>query len=133
MFAIFESGGKQYRAEAGSVIKLEKLPYTVGDRVALDKVLFFADGENLHVGQPYLGDTVVRGRVVEQGRHAKITIFKYKRRKGYRKKQGHRQYYTAVLVEGIERDSQHTEEIPPTEEIPLTAETDGPEVETSEE
>ena len=101
MYAIFRSGGKQYQAKAGEVIKLEKLPGAVGDQVVLDEVLLVAEGEQVQVGQPVLPDRAVQGRIVAQGRHRKVIVFKHKRRKDYRKKQGHRQSYTAVLVEGV--------------------------------
>lgn len=106
MYAIFKSGGKQHRAQPGAVIKLEKLPGEVGEKVALDQVLLFAEGEEVQVGNPLVQGVTVQGRIVEQGRHRKIVIFKHKRRKDYRKKQGHRQYYTAVLVDGIERSAE---------------------------
>ncbi|SMC21063.1 LSU ribosomal protein L21P [Desulfacinum hydrothermale DSM 13146] len=102
MYAIVESGGKQYKAEPGAVLKLEKLAGEPGDEILLDQVLLVADGEQVQVGRPVLEDKVVRGRIVEQARHKKVVIFKYKRRKDYHKKQGHRQYYTAVRIEGIE-------------------------------
>lgn len=101
MYAVFQSGGKQYKVEPGTVVKLEQLPGEVGDQVKLDQVLLIAEGDQIQVGQPVINDTVISGKIVEQGRHRKILIFKHKRRKDYRKKQGHRQAYTAVLVEGI--------------------------------
>ncbi|HBD08295.1 MAG TPA: 50S ribosomal protein L21 [Syntrophobacteraceae bacterium] len=101
MYAVFQSGGKQYKVEPGTVVKLEQLPGVVGDKVELDQVLLVADGDQIQVGRPVISDTVVSGKIVEQGRHRKILIFKHKRRKDYRKKQGHRQAFTAVLVEGI--------------------------------
>jgi large subunit ribosomal protein L21 len=101
MYAVFQSGGKQYKVEPGTVVKLEQLPGEVGDQVKLDQVLLVAEGDQIQVGQPVIADTVISGKIVEQGRHRKILIFKHKRRKDYRKKQGHRQAYTAVLVEGI--------------------------------
>jgi large subunit ribosomal protein L21 len=101
MYAVFRSGGKQYKVEPGTVVKLEQLPGVVGDQIELDQVLLVADGDQIQVGQPVIADTVISGKIVEQGRHRKILIFKHKRRKDYRKKQGHRQAYTAVLVEGI--------------------------------
>ncbi len=101
MYAIFKSGGKQYQAKAGEVIKLEKLPGAVGDQVVLDQVLLVAEGEQVEVGQPVLPDRAVQGRIVAQGRHRKVIVFKHKRRKDYRKKQGHRQSYTAVRIEGV--------------------------------
>lgn len=103
MYAIVQSGGKQYQAEPGKVLKLELLPGDVGDSLSLDQVLMVADGDQVEVGQPVLADVAIQGRIVEQGRFPKITIFKHKRRKDYRKKQGHRQPYTAVLVETITR------------------------------
>ena len=103
MYAVFQSGGKQYKVEPGTVVKLEQLPGEVGDQVKLDQVLLVAEGDQIQVGQPLITDTVISGKIVEQGRHRKILIFKHKRRKDYRKKQGHRQYYTAVLIQGIEK------------------------------
>jgi large subunit ribosomal protein L21 len=103
MYAVFQSGGKQYQVEPGEVIKLEKLPGEVGGEVTLDQVILVADGDQVEIGHPLLEDIAVRGRIVEQGRHRKIIIFKHKRRKDYRKKQGHRQYYTAVLIQSIEK------------------------------
>lgn len=102
MYAIVECGGKQYKAEPGALLKLEKVPGQAGDEILLDRVLLVADGEEIHVGRPVVADKVVRARIVEQGRGDKIIIFKYKRRKDSRKKQGHRQAYTAVKIEGIE-------------------------------
>ncbi len=105
MYAVFQSGGKQYRAEPGSVVKLELLPGIVGEKVELDQVLIFSDGTETKIGKPLVDDAIVRGRIVEQGRHRKVLIFKHKRRKDYRKMQGHRQSYTAVLIEDIGRPS----------------------------
>jgi large subunit ribosomal protein L21 len=101
MYAIFRSGGKQYQAAPGAVLKLERIPGEVGESVIFDQVLAVADGEQVDFGKPVLADRMVTGRIVEQGRARKIIIFKHKRRKDYRKKQGHRQYYTAVRVEAI--------------------------------
>lgn len=102
MYAIVECGGKQYKAEPGALIKLEKMPGEAGEEILLDRVLLVADGENIHVGRPVVDGKVVRARIVEHGRGEKIVVFKYKRRKDSRKKQGHRQAYTAVKIEGIE-------------------------------
>lgn len=111
MYAIFQSGGKQYEAKPGNVVKLEKIPGEIGDQVVLDQVLLTADGDQVQVGQPLLQDVSVQGRIVEQNRHRKIIVFKHKRRKDYRKKQGHRQFYTAVLVESINKQGeQHSSE-----------------------
>jgi len=110
MYAIFESGGKQYKAEPGVVVKLERLEGNVGDTVVLEKVLMVADGDQLQVGKPLVDGVAVQGRIVEQNRHKKILVYKYKRRKDYSKKIGHRQYYTAVRIEGIGSQSQEAAE-----------------------
>jgi large subunit ribosomal protein L21 len=103
MYAVFKSGGKQYEARPGHLVKVEKLPGNVGDTVVLGEVLLFSDGEQVSVGQPLVEGVAVQARIVEQGRNPKIVIFKHKRRKDYRKKQGHRQYFTAVRVEAFAR------------------------------
>jgi large subunit ribosomal protein L21 len=113
MQAIFKSGGRQYEAKPGTVVKLEKLPGAVGDKVVLDQVLMVREGEEIQIGQPLLQEVTVQGRIVEQSRSRKILIFKHKRRKDYRKKQGHRQYYTAVLVESIGRPGAEPAEAAP--------------------
>lgn len=100
MYAVVSSGGKQYRVEEGDVLRLEKMPGEVGAEVSFD-VLMFADGDNVMVGQPVVGNVVVRGHIVEQGKAKKVLVFKYKRRKRYRRKQGHRQPYTAVKIDSI--------------------------------
>lgn len=101
MYAIIETGGKQYRAEPGAVLKIERLDGEVGDAVQFDQVLLVADGDEVEVGQPYLEDKPVHARILEQGRHSKVIVYKYKRRKDYQKKQGHRQSFTAVQIEAI--------------------------------
>ena len=105
MYAIFTSGGRQYEATPGTVLKLEKLPGEVGESVTLDEVLLFSDGEPVQVGQPLVQNVAIQARIVEQGRHRKIVVFKSKRRKDYQKKQGHRQYFTAVRIDGIEKQA----------------------------
>jgi len=101
MYAIIGSGGKQYRTEEGEFVRVEKLPGKVGDEVIFDKVLMFADGENVDIGKPLLEDVMVKGHIIEQGKYRKIIVFKYKRRKRYRRTQGHRQQYTAVHIDSI--------------------------------
>ena len=101
MYAIFRSGGRQYEARPGRVVKVEKIFGEVGQNVTLDEVLLFSDGDQLRVGRPVVEGVRVEATIVEQGRMPKIEIFKHKRRKDYRKKQGHRQGYTAVRVENI--------------------------------
>jgi len=102
MYAIFRSGGRQYQASPGNIVKVEKIAGSVGESVTIDEVLFFSDGQQVRVGQPFVEGVVVRATIIEQGRLPKITIFKHKRRKDYRKRQGHRQAYTAMRVENIE-------------------------------
>ena len=101
MYAIFRSGGRQYEAHPGQVVKVEKISGEVGENVTLDEVLLFSDGEKLQVGRPLIEGVAVKATIIEQGRLPKIVIFKHKRRKDYRKRQGHRQAYTAVRVENI--------------------------------
>ena len=88
MYAVIKTGGKQYRVSPGDVVKVDKLSGNVGDPVAFDKVLLTSDGENVNFGNPYLNNIRVNGRITRHGKDKKIVVFKYKRRKGYRKKQG---------------------------------------------
>ena len=95
MYAVIETGGKQYRVQEGDVITIEKLNAEVGETVTFDKVLVLGEGKDVKVGTPYV-DAAVTGSVVENGKGQKVIIFKYKAKKDYRKKQGHRQPYTMV-------------------------------------
>jgi len=101
MYAVVETGGKQYRVGLGETIKVETLSAEVGGTVELDRVLMIVDGEEVRVGQPLLDAATVSATVVEHGRGDKIRVFKMKRRKGYRRTQGHRQNYTALEVTAI--------------------------------
>ncbi len=102
MYAVIQSGGKQYRVSPGEMVKIEKLTGKAGDPVVFDKVLMTSDGEKVTLGSPYLSEARVTGRITRHGKNRKIVVFKYKRRKGYRKKQGHRQDFTLVKVEDVE-------------------------------
>jgi len=102
MYAVVKTGGKQYRVEEGDILKVEKLAGEVGNPVAFENVLMFSDGDNTLIGTPSLENAVVKGHIVEQDRSQKIIVFKYKRRKRYRRKLGHRQPYTAVQIDQIE-------------------------------
>ncbi len=98
MHAIIETGGKQYRVTEGDTIFIEKLPVEAGDAVTFDKVLAVIDGDNLTVGTPTVAGAKVEASVVKNGKGKKIMIFKYNPKKGYRKRQGHRQPYTKVTI-----------------------------------
>ncbi len=101
MYAIIETGGKQYRVQEGDVVTIEKLNAEAGQKVEFDKVLVLAEEGDLKVGAPYVEGAVVSGEVVENGKGKKVIIFKYKAKKDYRKKQGHRQPYTMVKIESL--------------------------------
>ena len=102
MYAVIKTGGKQYRVSPGEEVKLEKLPGEIGDPIAFDKVMIVSDGENVQVGKPYLENTSVVGQLTRHGKSRKIIVFKYKRRKNYRKKRGHRQQFSMVKIENIQ-------------------------------
>ena len=104
MYAVIETGGKQYKVTEGDVITVEKLKSEAGDKVVFDKVLFMGEGADAQVGTPYLDSAKVFGEVVENGKGKKVIIFKYKSKKDYRKKQGHRQPYTMVEITGVGED-----------------------------
>ena len=102
MYAVFETGGKQFRAEPGTRIRIPTLDAEPGDTVTFDQVLLAADGsDNVQVGTPVVEGASVKAEVIRHGRGDKIIVFKRKRRKGYRKKQGHRQNYTEIRVEAV--------------------------------
>ena len=101
MYAVIETGGKQYKVSEGQRIKIEKLPVEAGASVDFDKVLLVADGENIQIGSPYLKSGKVSATVLEQGRHKKVHIIKFKRRKHHMKQMGHRQDYVEVKITGI--------------------------------
>ena len=101
MYAVVASGGKQFRVQQGETLKVEKISGEVGSTVSFDRVLMYSDGETVKIGQPLLENATVTGHIVEQGKAKKIIVFKYKRRKRYRRKQGHRQQFTAVKIDSI--------------------------------
>ena len=104
MYAIIETGGKQYRVENGDQIAVEKLGVEDGAKVVFDKVLVVGDGADIKVGAPYVDGVTVEGNAIETGKGKKVIIFKYKAKKDYRKKQGHRQPYTMVKITGVGKD-----------------------------
>ena len=101
MYAVIETGGKQYRVSEGDVVRVERLGTSIGDEVSISEVHLVADGPKVHVGQPTVAGASVTGTVVEEGRGRKLISFKKKRRKGYRRKIGHRQNYTALRIDKI--------------------------------
>lgn len=102
MYAIIETGGKQYRAEEGKVLRVEKLPEAKGDVVVFDRVLLLNNGQDVKVGNPYLEGCRVEGKITAAGRGRKIVVFKFKAKKNYKRKQGHRQPFSEVLVNKIQ-------------------------------
>ena len=98
MHAIIETGGKQYKVAEGDTLFIEKLPVEAGEAVTFDKALAVIDGENVTVGTPVVEGAKVDASVVKNGKGKKIIVFKYKPKKGYRRKQGHRQPYTKVTI-----------------------------------
>lgn len=101
MYAIIESGGKQRRVSPGVLVTLERIDGEAGKQVELSKVLLVADGEQVRIGTPYLSGASVMSEIVKQGRGPKVTVFKFKRRKRYRRTQGHRQAQTTLRVTEI--------------------------------
>jgi large subunit ribosomal protein L21 len=102
MYAVFKTGGKQYRASTGDVIKVEKIEAEKGATIELDQVLMVGEGEDVKVGTPFLEGGKVTATVLDQGRGDKIKVIKFKRRKNYRRQMGHRQYFTQLEITGID-------------------------------
>ncbi|HZH57416.1 50S ribosomal protein L21 [Yanghanlia caeni] len=101
MYAVIKTGGKQYRVAAGQKLKIEQIPADIGQEISLDQVLSVGEGDQIKIGTPFVSGAVVKATVLAQGRHPKVKIFKMRRRKHYRKQQGHRQNYTEVRIEAI--------------------------------
>lgn len=123
MYAVIETGGKQYRVQEGDTITVEKLPVSAGSKIEFDKVLVLGEGADISVGAPYIDGAKVFGNVVENGKGQKVIIFKYKSKKDYRKKQGHRQPYTMVEITGIGEDKPAKKKAAPKAEAEVAAET----------
>lgn len=102
MYAVFESGGKQHRASQGDFLQLELLKAAPGDEIAFDKVMLVSEGEDISVGSPFLANGRVLATVVRHERQKKIRVIKFKRRKNYLRRAGHRQWVTVVKVTTIE-------------------------------
>lgn len=101
MIAIVETGGKQYKLEEGKYVDMELLGANEGDSVSLDKIVMIVDGENSKIGQPYIEGAVIKGKILKNDRDKKVLVYKMHRKKGYRKKNGHRQGFTRFMVESI--------------------------------
>ncbi len=109
MYAIVQTGGKQYKVEAGDQVKVEKLKGEPGDKVDFDKVLAIGTSEGINLGQPFIQDASVTATIIRTARDRKIIVFNKKRRKAYDKKQGHRQWYTLLKIQGIVPEAVATE------------------------
>jgi len=101
MYAVIETGGKQYRVSAGDKLRVEKLSAEEGAEVSFDKVLFLGKDDGPVVGSPYVAGASVSAKVLEHGKDDKVIVFKYRRKKNYRRFRGHRQQYTAIEIQGI--------------------------------
>ena len=102
MYAVFKTGGKQYRATTGDVLKVEKIEAEKGATLELDKVLMVGEGEDVKIGTPYIEGGKVTAMVIDHGRRDKIKVVKFKRRKSYHKTMGHRQHFTQLEITGID-------------------------------
>ena len=101
MYAVIRTGGKQYKVHEDQILNVEKLEGAEGSQIEFDDVLLYSDGDTITLGSPTVENASVKAVIVEQGRGKKQLVFKYKRRKGYRKMKGHRQYYTQVKIDSI--------------------------------
>ena len=101
MYAVIQTGGKQYRVKSGEQLKVESLPAEIGAAVSFDRVLMLGEGDGVRVGAPFVDGATVKATVVAQGRGEKVRIFKLRRRKHFAKTQGHRQGYTEVRIDEI--------------------------------
>ncbi len=101
MYAVIKTGGKQYRVAAGQKLKIEQIPADIGQEITLDQVLSVGNGDDIKIGTPLVDGASVKATVLAQGRHKKIKVFKMRRRKGYRRTQGHRQNYTEIRIDDV--------------------------------
>ena len=102
MYAVIVTGGKQYKVAEGEFLKIEKLDVATGESVAFDKVLLVANGDDVKIGAPVVEGAKVTAEVIAQGRHDKVRIIKFRRRKHHMKRQGHRQWFTEIKITGIQ-------------------------------
>ncbi len=102
MYAVIKTGGKQYKVEEGTVLQVEKLEQNEGDKIEFNDVLMYSDGENITLGNPLVENAVVKAEIIKQAKDKKVLVFKYKRRKGYRRMRGHRQHFTEIKINSID-------------------------------
>ncbi|PWY54129.1 50S ribosomal protein L21 [Legionella qingyii] len=103
MYAVIKTGGKQYTVKEGDVLKIELLPEDVGNEIQFEEVLMLADGDTIVCGTPLVAKATVKAEVLDHGRHKKVKIIKFRRRKHHRKQMGHRQYYSQVKITAISK------------------------------
>ena len=103
MYAVIKTGGKQYTVKEGDVLKIEMLPQDAGNVIEFLEVLMLADGDTITCGTPFIANAVVKAEVMDHGRHKKIRIIKFRRRKHHMKQMGHRQYYSQVKITAISK------------------------------
>ncbi|MBU1194821.1 MAG: 50S ribosomal protein L21 [Proteobacteria bacterium] len=101
MYAVIKTGGKQYKVHEEQILKVEKLDGTEGSEIEFDNILMYSDGETITLGAPKIETASVKAHILDQARDRKQLVFKYKRRKGYRKMRGHRQHYTEIKIDSI--------------------------------
>ncbi len=102
MYAVIQTGGKQFRVSKGTKLRVEKLTTAEGEAIELDKVLMITDGDQVTVGTPYVTGGTVQAKILSHGRAKKVHIIKFRRRKHHMKRQGHRQHYTEIQITGIQ-------------------------------
>ena len=129
MYAIIQTGGKQVQVELGSKVRVEKISGAVGEHYQFDNVLLVADNDKTLIGTPYLEDSPVVGKILDHGRGKKIRVIKMKRRKNYRRTQGHRQSFTELEVIRIGEASNESDE---NENLPVEASAENPESQEQE-
>jgi large subunit ribosomal protein L21 len=108
LYAILETGGKQYKVSPGETLRVEKLPGSRGDSLVFDKVMAVSSDGDIKVGNPYVEGAIVKGTIVRQGKARKIRVFKYRAKTNYRRRYGHRQAFTEVRVDSVEGNGKGT-------------------------
>ncbi|MBI2786329.1 MAG: 50S ribosomal protein L21 [Legionella longbeachae] len=103
MYAVIKTGGKQYTVKEGDVLKIELLPEDVGNEIQFEEILMLADGDTIVCGSPFVAKAIVKAEVMDHGRHKKVKIIKFRRRKHHMKQMGHRQYYSQVKITAISK------------------------------